>query len=114
VSVSLRDDRDYRGCNWERCVVRPSETFTVLNTTVSPVPTTQVDLPDRIDSEIQQLVERGEFLNREQAVEELLSMGISAYGPMEEETEEPGEDLFSNVDEQQDPAAMDNDEEYTL
>ncbi|WP_226010732.1 ribbon-helix-helix domain-containing protein [Halomicrobium salinisoli] len=71
------------------------------------MPKTQVDLPDRIDSEIDRLVESGDFVNREQAVEELLSMGISAYGPMEEATEEPGEDLFDNVDEQQDPAARD-------
>lgn len=70
------------------------------------MPKTEVDLPDRIDSEITRLVEQGEFLNREQAYEELLTMGISAYGPAEEAEEEPGEDIFSqNVDEQQDPAA---------
>ena len=75
------------------------------------VPKTQVDLPDRIDSEIDRLVESGDFVNREQAVEELLSMGISAYGPAEETTEEPGEDLFGNVEEQQDPAARDQGED---
>lgn len=70
------------------------------------MPKTEVDLPDRIESDISHLVEQGEFLNREQAYEELLMMGISAYGPADESTDEPGEDLFDErVTEQQDPAA---------
>lgn len=74
------------------------------------MPKTEVDLPDRIDSDITRLVEQGEFLNREQAYEELLKMGISAYGPAEETADEPGEDLFSQrVEEQQDPAAHHDD-----
>jgi Arc/MetJ-type ribon-helix-helix transcriptional regulator len=69
---------------------------------------TNVDLPDRIITEIDRLVESGEFLNREQAYEELLAMGVSAYGPTEEETQEPGEDLFEqNMNDQTDPAARD-------
>ena len=70
------------------------------------MPKTEVDLPDRIDSDITRLVEQGEFLNREQAYEELLKMGISAYGPAEEAGEDPGGELFDQrVNEQQDPAA---------
>ena len=70
------------------------------------MPKTEVDLPDRIDSDITRLVEQGEFLNREQAYEELLTMGISAYGPAEDTADEPGEDIFDQrVNEQQDPAA---------
>ena len=42
------------------------------------MPEVEVSLPDRIDSEISRLIDQGEFLNREQAVEELLSMGVSA------------------------------------
>ncbi len=41
--------------------------------------------------QIAQMVERGEFVNREEAIEDLLSTGIKAYktsGPMDEE--EPG------------------------
>ena len=69
---------------------------------------TNVDLPDRIITDIDRLVESGEFLNREQAYEELLAMGVSAYGPAEEETQEPGEDLFEqNMNDQTDPAARD-------
>lgn len=79
------------------------------------MPEVEVSLPDRIDSEISRLVEQGEFLNREQAVEELLSMGVSAYATTET-TDEPGQDLFTQMtDDQQDPAARgDNGDDYTL
>lgn len=70
------------------------------------MPSMEVSLPDRIDSQIQRLVEQGEFLNREQAYEELVSMGISAYSTTEDTPDEMADDLFSQaVDDQQDPAA---------
>jgi Arc/MetJ-type ribon-helix-helix transcriptional regulator len=76
------------------------------------MPTLEVDLPDRIDADINHLIEQGEFVNQDQAVEELLSLGVSAYGPAEDTTEEPGEDLFTQrVEDQQDPAAHDTPEE---
>ncbi|PSP92891.1 CopG family transcriptional regulator [Halobacteriales archaeon QS_4_62_28] len=77
---------------------------------------TNVDLPDRVITEIDRLVEAGEFLNREQAFEELLSMGVSAYGPAEETTQEPGEDIFEqNMADQTDPAARDEGgDDYTF
>jgi Arc/MetJ-type ribon-helix-helix transcriptional regulator len=81
------------------------------------MPEVEVSLPDRIDSEIARLVEQGEFLNREQAVEELLSMGVSAYAPSETSDETTAEqDMFTQMtDDQQDPAARDDDgDEYTL
>ena len=74
-------------------------------------------MPDRIDSEIDRLVHEGEFLNREQAVEELLSMGVSAYAPTEDEDQEESEELFTQMtDDQQDPAARQDDQgdDYTL
>lgn len=79
------------------------------------MPEVEVSLPDRIDSEIARLVEQGEFLNREQAVEELLSMGVSAYAPTDT-TDEPDQDIFTQMTEdQQDPAARGDDgDEYTL
>lgn len=79
------------------------------------MPEVEVSLPDRIDSEIARLVEQGEFLNREQAVEELLSMGVSAYAPADT-TDEPDQDIFTQMTEdQQDPAARGDDgDEYTL
>jgi Arc/MetJ-type ribon-helix-helix transcriptional regulator len=69
------------------------------------------ELPDRIITEIDRLVEQGEFLNRDQAVEELLTMGVSAYETTEEDPAgEVDEDLFTQaIDDQQDPAAMDDD-----
>jgi len=68
-----------------------------------------VTLPDRVDSEIDRLVESGEFLNREQAVEELLSLGLSSYDTSTESASEMDENLFSQaVDEQQDPAIQDD------
>lgn len=74
------------------------------------MPSTEIDLADRIDTDIDQLVDQGEFVNRDQAVEELLTLGLSAYGPTEEETDQPGEDVFNqHLDEQQDPAAMGDD-----
>jgi len=81
------------------------------------MPDVEVSLPDRIDSEIDRLIEQGEFLNREQAVEELLTMGVSAYAPTEETDEQEAEDLFTQMTEdQQDPAARDDDQgdEYTF
>ena len=79
------------------------------------MPEVEVSLPDRIDSEISRLVEQGEFLNREQAVEELLSMGVSAYAPTDT-NDEPEQDLFTQMtDDQQDPAARtDNGDDYTF
>lgn len=80
------------------------------------MPSVELSLPDRIDSEIDRLVAEDEFLNREQAVEELLSMGVSAYAPSEESADDQ-ENLFTQMtDDQQDPAAREEDQgdEYTL
>ncbi len=72
------------------------------------MPEVEVTLPDRIESDIERLVEQGEFLNRERAVEELLSMGMSAYETTEEPAGEVDEEMFTGTfDEQQDPAIRD-------
>lgn len=80
------------------------------------MPKVEVTLPDQINGDIDRLVEQGEFVNREQAVEELLSRGVSAYSTVEESTEEQGEDLFTQaVDDQQDPAMRDDgDDDYSF
>ncbi|MFB6109320.1 MAG: CopG family transcriptional regulator [Halodesulfurarchaeum sp.] len=75
------------------------------------MPETEVTLPDRVTSDIERFVESGEFLNWDQAVEELLSLGLSAY-----QTEE-GEEMVGDVEsvftgaleDQQDPAIADDD-----
>ncbi len=71
----------------------------------------KLSLPDQIDSDIQRLVEQGEFLNRDQAVEDLLKRGISAYNVTTEDSESPvDDDMFGQTAaEQQDPAQMDDD-----
>lgn len=81
------------------------------------MPAVEVSLPEHVESEIARLVDQGEFLNREQAVEELLSMGVSAYETSGNEGPEIEEDLFTQaVDDQQDPAALSDpdDDEYAF
>lgn len=74
------------------------------------MPTFEVTLPDRIESEIDRLAEQDEFLNREQAIEELLSRGLSAYNQTpDSSTDDMYDDAFSqSLDDQQDPAMRDD------
>jgi Arc/MetJ-type ribon-helix-helix transcriptional regulator len=55
------------------------------------MPNVQITVPEHLEMQIAQLVEQGEFVSREEAIQELLSTGLRAYktsGPIEEE--EPG------------------------
>jgi Arc/MetJ-type ribon-helix-helix transcriptional regulator len=55
------------------------------------MPKVKITVPEHLEMQIAQLIEQGEFVNREEALQELLSTGIRAYktsGPIEEE--EPG------------------------
>lgn len=55
------------------------------------MPKVQLTVPEHLEMQIAQLVEDGEFVNREEAIEELLSTGLRAYktsGPVEDD--EPG------------------------
>lgn len=81
------------------------------------MPEIELSLPDRINNQIDRLVEQGEFVNREQAVEDLLSMGVSAYDTADATGPEAGEDLFTQAtDDRRDPAALDDEpgDEYTF
>ena len=52
------------------------------------MPKVEITVPEHLEMQIAQMVERGEFLNREEAVEELLSTGIKAFktgGPRDDE-----------------------------
>ncbi|GAB6877802.1 hypothetical protein JCM17823_00760 [Halorubrum gandharaense] len=52
------------------------------------MPKVEITVPEHLEMQIAQMVEEGEFLNRGEAVEELLSTGIKAYktsGPMDDE-----------------------------
>lgn len=72
------------------------------------MPQIEVSIPDQIDSELDRLVEQGDFINRDQAIEELLSLGISAYSSRDETTSELDDPLFTQaVNDQQDPALQD-------
>ena len=55
------------------------------------MPKVEITVPEHLEMQIAQMVEQGEFVNREEAIEELLSTGLKAYktsGPSE--NEEPG------------------------
>lgn len=80
------------------------------------MPVVEVTLPDRVDTEIDGLVDTDEFISREQALEELLSVGISAYGSNNSSQDELDEDLFSQtVEDQSDPAMQDgSDDDYSF
>ncbi len=82
--------------------------FIPSNLSWSNMPESEVTLPDRVTSDIDRFVESGEFLNWDQAVEELLTLGLSAYQSDEEVGTE--ESVFTGtVDDQQDPAIADDD-----
>jgi Arc/MetJ-type ribon-helix-helix transcriptional regulator len=58
----------------------------------NPMAKVEITVPDHLEMQIAQLVEKGEFLNREEAIEDLLSTGLKAYktsGPIEDE-DDPG------------------------
>jgi Arc/MetJ-type ribon-helix-helix transcriptional regulator len=55
------------------------------------MPKVEITIPEHLEMQIAQLVEQGEFLNREEAIEDLLSTGLKAYktsGPQDDD--EPG------------------------
>ncbi|MFB6137503.1 MAG: cell surface protein [Halobacteriaceae archaeon] len=66
------------------------------------MPKVEVNVPDHIEMQIAQLVEKGEFVGREQAVEELLASGLKAYkasGPMDEDHDIEDEGMMGHEDE---------------
>jgi|AntRauTorcE11898_2_1112593.scaffolds.fasta_scaffold29786_2 hypothetical protein len=73
------------------------------------MPTYEVSLPDKMESKITRVVQEGDFLNREQAIEELLSRGISVYNTTASSSDDPYEESFGGgFDEQHDPALRDD------
>lgn len=71
-----------------------------------------ISLSDQLESDLQRLVDQDEFISRDQAIEDLLSRGLSAYQSVEEssdEMDEMDENVFDRAaDEQQDPALQDD------
>ncbi|WP_336325323.1 ribbon-helix-helix domain-containing protein [Halovenus sp. HT40] len=73
------------------------------------MPKVEITIPEHLEMQIAQLVEQGEFLNREEAIEDLLSTGLKAYktsGPIDDE-EEPGGGY-------EDDGMMGHDDEYVF
>ncbi|PSP52964.1 cell surface protein [Halobacteriales archaeon QH_7_68_42] len=71
------------------------------------MPKVKITVPEHLEMRIATLVEDGEFLNREEAIEDLLSTGLKAYmtsGHVEDE-EEP---------EFEDDGMMGHDDEYVF
>ena len=64
----------------------------------------EINVPEHLDMQIAQLVDQGDFVNREEAVEELLTTGLKAYktsGPQSEMDEgfEDDVDMMGHEDE---------------
>lgn len=74
------------------------------------MPTYEVSLPDKMESKINRVVQEGDFLNREQAIEELLSRGISVYNTTASSSSDDsyGDSFGGQFDEQHDPALQDD------
>ena len=55
----------------------------------------EITIPERLEMQIAQMVEQGEFLDRDEAIEDLISTGLRAYqtsGPMEDQEDELEDD----------------------
>ncbi len=71
------------------------------------MPKVEITIPEHLEMQITQLVDQGEFLNREEAVEELVATGLKAYktsGPVDDDSE-PG---------YEDDGMMGHDDEYVF
>lgn len=65
----------------------------------------EVTLPDDVNAELDRLVDQGEFISRDQAVEELLAKGLSAYDTEPTDSEpEMQETVAQTFQDQGDPA----------
>jgi Arc/MetJ-type ribon-helix-helix transcriptional regulator len=75
------------------------------------MPKVEINIPEHLEMQIAQLVEQGEFLNREEAIENLLTTGMKAYktsGPMDDE---PGSGSGSGFE---DDGMMGHEDEYVF
>ncbi|WP_327051481.1 ribbon-helix-helix domain-containing protein [Halomicrococcus gelatinilyticus] len=57
------------------------------------MPKVEITVPEHLEMQIAQMVEQGEFVNREEAIEDLLATGLKAYktsGPMEDDERDAG------------------------
>lgn len=57
------------------------------------MPKVEITIPEHLEMQIVQFVEQGDFVNREEAVEELLSVGVKAYKTSGEAVREDDRDI---------------------
>jgi Arc/MetJ-type ribon-helix-helix transcriptional regulator len=43
------------------------------------MPKVEINIPEHLEMQMTQMIEQGEFVNREEAVEDLLAAGLRAY-----------------------------------
>ncbi|MEZ3114377.1 cell surface protein [Halobaculum sp. MBLA0147] len=73
------------------------------------MPRVELNVPEHLEMQIAQMVEEGEFVDREEAIEELLSTGLKAFKTSGPQDEEPGEPSGF-----EDDGMMGHDDEYVF
>jgi Arc/MetJ-type ribon-helix-helix transcriptional regulator len=66
------------------------------------MPKVNINVPEHLEMQIAQLVDQGEFVNREEAIEELLSTGLRAFktsGPIDEDDRLEDDGMMGHDDE---------------
>ncbi len=71
------------------------------------MPKVEISIPEHLEMQIVQLVEQGEFLNREEAIEDLLAAGIKAY-------KTSGDAVMDDEPEMEDDGMMGHDDPYSF
>lgn len=73
------------------------------------MPKIEINVPEHLEMQITQMIEQGEFVNREEAIEDLLSAGLKAY-----KTSGPTDDTQGFDDGLEDDGMMGHDDEYVF
>ena len=66
------------------------------------MPKVNINVPEHLEMKIAKLVDEGEFVGREEAIEELLSTGLRAFktsGPMDEDDRFEDDGMMGHDDE---------------
>ena len=66
------------------------------------MPKVNINVPEHLEMKIAKLVNEGEFVDREEAIEELLSTGLRAFktsGPMDEDDRLEDDGMMGHDDE---------------
>ena len=76
------------------------------------MPKVEINIPEHLEMQITQMIDEGEFVNREEAIENLLSTGLKAYktsGPQTDDEPDLEEDGMMG-----DEGMMGHDDEYVF